>query len=698
MCFVLFFCFSTFCVRVDKEMEMSEEDKVVGLPENAQRPLAEGEKYIPVVTDPNPKEWTLRSIFAGILMLVFFSAASAYLTAKLSNGVEIAILIAVVMVGYCSLVAKKFGLLENVQVIAIGAVSGIVVGGAVFVLPSAYILGLEPNWLAIILSPILGSIIGVVMLTMFRDYFINKMHGRLPFPEATTTTNVLMAGDQGGKSAITLFLSVAFGFIYDFLVAVHGVWSDTFTTKLVRSDFFTHLTEKTKVVAELSTSAVMVGLGFIIGLKYVLLICGGSVLATFFLIPLFAHLNPQMAALPWDDIASGPVKQIGIGAIFTAAIVSIIKMSPIIFSSMKNVIGSRFAGGQKKVADVSTERWQTDMSGSMRMGIFFILAVMTFVFFRFLVMVGQSNPTTLSLVATAVVFVVSFLFTAVSAWAIATISVTPISGMTITGIVVTAAILIAAGLNVDATSAPELIASSKLALVMVGCVVCTALSMSGSLITQFKIGGWLGATPKKIQWSNIVASVFAAIIVGGMIILFNQMFGYVNTEATPNPMPVAQANAIAGVINAAVGGAGVPWEMYGFGALIVLSITMIGVPAMPFALGMFLPFSLNAPLILGALVAWLLNRGEHAKSRAKMGETIANGLIAGGALAGVAAAVVRVAGDWLGYAPATVNYEGNEGVSNWFSLIAFVLLAVGIFLIARRAKNPKPPTPPTEKV
>lgn len=656
------------------------------LPENAYGPLKKGEVYVPVVTEEHPKEWTLRSILAGIGMLAFFAAAAAYIAAKLGQGIEIAIPIAVLMAGYSAMVARKFGILENVQVIAIGATSGIVVGGAIFVMPAAYILETQPSFLAVFLGPCLGAILGVLMLITLRPYFINQMHGQLPFPEARATTGTLLAGAHGGTSGKTLFYGVIFGFAYDYLVAAHKIWNDVFSTEKLGGVFDT-LTIKAKIVVNLNTSAAIMALGYLIKIKYASIIMAGSFFSTFVLVPLFVQVNPEFAAMDWSDIRFGPVKQIGIGAIFSAAVISIFAMIPVIWTAFSKVLIQTFRSGVKKAG---VERWQQDIGLNTQIGLFAAVFLATFLFFRFLVLTEQASPSFLSLVATLAVFGVSFLFSAVSAWAVATISVTPISGMTITGIVITAAIMLAAGLNNDPNASEVVKNSTKLALVMVGGVVCTALSMTGSLITQFRVGGWLGATPRKIQWSNIIFSVLAAALVGGMVMLFSQIYGYSQSDAHPNPLPVPQASAIAAVIKGAVGGSDVPWVMYGFGTAISIILAMAGLRKvlMAFALGMYLPIEYNAPLIVGALVAWFLSKSRHeerATARVEKGEMIANGLIAGGAFGGLASSITLVISDKLGVVQVSPFGLTSE-VMNIVSIVAFLAMGLGYYLIARRVK------------
>jgi putative OPT family oligopeptide transporter len=653
------------------------------LPENAYTELKPGEKYVPILSaETGVREVTQRSILFGLAMVVLFSAAAAYIALKLGQGIETAIPISILAVGFSAVMARKSGLVENVNVLAVGATSGIVVGGSVFVMPAIYILGLEGNFFRIFLAPYLGAVLGALFLIPFRRYFTTEMHGKLPFPEATATTEILVTGERGGSSAKVLLYALGVGIVLDYLALAFRAWSDTFTTAAISS--LDTLTSRLKAVFSMSTSAAVLGLGYIIGLRYATIITAGSFLASFVLIPLFGYLGQLYSGLAYNEIFYGAqggaipgVRNVGIGGIFAAGIISIIKMSPVIRQALRQMIGQLFA---RHDAHAETSRLDRDMKMTTVVGLMLLLAVVIFGYFRFVVLAGQENATVLAFLSTLLAYLIVFLFSAVSAWAIAMISVTPISGMTLTTLIIAAVVLSALGLKGQA---------GMLAILLIGGVVCTALSMSGSLVTQFKIGQWLGSTPRSIQWSNIIGSAVAAAIVTAIIMLFAHVYGYgTPTEQHPTPLAAPQASAMAAVTDAFLGGQGAPWALYGLGAVISIIITMLGISPLAFALGMYLPIQLNSPILLGAIVAWLVQHstkdGKLSKARNDKGILLASGLIAGGALAGVFDAITKMIEETAGSELPKAGL--SEGALNWVGLFIFLVLAVLLYLDAKRAK------------
>ncbi len=660
------------------------------LPENAYRELEPGETYTPVIPpETSVPEITARSVGFGLLMAVVFSAAAAYIALKLGQGIESAIPISILAIGFSALMARKSTLLENVNVLAIGATSGILVGGSVFTMPAIYVLGLEnrSSFFQIFIVPFLGAVLGVLFLIPFRRYFVADMHGKLPFPEGTATTEILMTGERGGRQAKVLVSAMGVGFLFDLLPLSFGTWRDVFTTSLVEP--LHTLTHKVKAVFALNTSAAVLGLGYIIGVRYAAIICAGSFLAYFVLIPLVAWFGqhipgsitpglPPIAAMSAEDIFSNYVRYIGIGGIFMAGLISIVKMLPVMTQALRQAVAqiAAMVRGGARESEVRTEQ-------DIPMGLVAILTVAVsigiWLYFRFSVLAAMDHPFRLATLALVLTLVITFLFAAVSAWAVAMISVTPISGMTLTTLIVAAVLLSRMGL-----SGPE----GMLATLLIGGVVCTALSMTGSLVTQFKIGYWLGATPRRIEWSNIWGAAVSSVTVTAMIMLFAGVYGYVRTPAHPNPMPAPQANAMAAVIQSVMSAAQAPWLLYGVGAVIALVVEMLGISALAFALGMYLPIELNTPILFGALVAAYVRKtapGEtEMKARNNRGTLIASGLIAGGALAGVADGVARMVSEWLGYEILTFGNIASAG--NWLGLGMFFLLALYVTWDASRAR------------
>jgi putative OPT family oligopeptide transporter len=664
-------------------MSEHETPRPAQLPENAYRELKPGEKYVPILSaEKGVPEITKRSVLFGLAMIIIFSAAAGYIALKLGQGIETAIPISILAVGYSAIMARKSGLVENVNILAIGATSGIVVGGSVFVMPAIYILGLEGNFFRIFIAPFLGAVLGALFLIPFRRYFTTEMHGKLPFPEATATTEILVTGERGGSAAKVLLYALGIGIVLDYLALAFHTWSERFTTAAIPA--LDTLTNRLKAVFSMNTSAAVLGLGYIIGIRYASIIMSGSMLAFFVLIPLFGYLSPRYGGLSYNEIFFGAeggaipgVRNIGIGGIFAAGIISIIKMSPVIRQALRQMIGQLFT---KHEGAVETSRLEKDMKMTTVVGLMLLLAVIIFGYFRFIVLAGEPGATALSLISTLLVYLIVFLFSAVSAWAIAMISVTPISGMTLTTLIIAAVSLSALGLKGQA---------GMLAILLIGGVVCTALSMSGSLVTQFKIGQWLGSTPRSIQWSNIIGSAVAAAVVTAIIMLFAHVYGYGAPSAEhPRPLAAPQATAMAAVIDAFLGGQGAPWPLYGLGAAIACIVTVLGISPLAFALGMYLPIELNSPILFGAIVAWLVQKstkdGALSKARNDKGILLASGLIAGGALAGVFDALTKMLEEVAGGALPKLGLPA--GVSNWFGFTVFFALAILLYLDAKRTK------------
>jgi putative OPT family oligopeptide transporter len=668
---------------------MAEEKR--SLPENAYRELKADESYVPVI--PNERgvlEITVRSVAIGIGMGILFSAAAAYIALKLGQGIESAIPISILAIGASALLARKSTLLENVNILSFGATSGILVGGSVFTMPAIYVLGLQDrsSFFQIFIVPFLGACLGVLFLIPFRRYFVAEMHGKLPFPEGTAITEILMTGERGGQQAKVLVSAMGIGFLFDKVALTFGAWRDVFTTSLV--DALAPLTHKVKAVFAINTSAAVLGLGYIIGVRYASIICAGSFLAYFVLIPLVAWMGefipgpvtdglPAISAMEAEEIFTHYVRFIGIGGIFMAGIISIVKMSPV----MIQALGKAFSEIRKLAKggiEQSSSRVDSDIPMGVVVALTGVVAVAIWIYFRFSVLAGNPDATRLATLSLILTLVVSFLFAAVSAWAVAMISVTPISGMTLTTLIVSAVVLAKLGL-----SGPD----GMLATLLIGGVVCTALSMTGSLVTEFKISYWLGATPRRVEWSNFIGAAVSSVTVTAMIMLFAKVYGYTASAQHPNPLPAPQANAMAAVIQSVMASAEAPWLLYGVGAAIALIVEILGVSALAFALGMYLPIELNTPILFGALVAEYVRRkaptDSARRARNNRGTLIASGLIAGGALAGVSDGVLRMFADWRGFSVWSLDNFSSFG--NWLGLAMFSALALFIVWDASRARE-----------
>lgn len=615
------------------------------LPENAYRELKPGEKYEPLLSpDKNYPEVTAWSVSLGLVMTVIFSAAAAYLGLKVGQVFEAAIPIAILAVGFSSVFKKKGALGQNVIIQSIGACSGVVVAGAVFTLPAIYILGLDVNFVQMFLSSLLGGVLGILFLIPFRKYFVKEQHGKYPFPEATATTQVLVSGESGGSSFKTLLVAGLIGGIYDFVIATFGAWAETLATTV------THVgqvvADKAKIVLKINTGAAVLGLGYIVGLKYAFIICCGSLLVWLVIIPLmgafcggldimgmnFSDVMDQMSA---DEIFKTYARQIGIGGIATAGIIGIVKSFGVIKSAVK-LAGSELGRKGGNAAEESVERTQRDIP--MKSVVFGVIIALLAVF-AFFAFGGVVNSIWQALVGLLIVTVIAFLFTTVAANAIAIVGTNPVSGMTIMTLIITALVLVACGLSGNA---------GMVAALLIGGVVCTALSTAGGFITDLKIGYWIGTTPAKQETWKFLGVLVAAATVAGVVIILDKTYGFAGDNALVAP----QANAMAAVIQPMMEGGGAPWLMYGLGALIAILLTVFKVPALAFCLGMFIPIDLNLPLLVGGAISWYVSTRSKDKAvnaaRQEKGTLIASGFIAGGALMGVVSAIMKFADvDWF---------------------------------------------------
>ena len=607
------------------------EKQKIFLPENAQRELAPGEEYHPILgAEKTFKEVTVYSVAVGILMVVLFSAAAAYLGLKVGQVFEAAIPIAIIAVGLTTALGKKDGLGQNVIIQSIGGCSGAVVAGAIFTLPAIYILGVEVNFWQMFLSSLLGGVLGILFLIPFRKYFVSEMHGKYPFPEATATTQVLVSGEGGGAGAKTLLTAGLVGGLYDFIIATFGAWGETITTTVV--GFGQAIADKVKVMLKLNTGAAVLGLGYIIGLKYSFIICCGSLLVWLVIIPL-TNFTLGLDLTP-DQLFKGYARHIGIGGIATAGIIGIIKS----FGVIKSAVGLAVNEFSHKGTTSQNSVARTEQDLPMKTVVFGIVIALLAIF-TFFALGGVVNSVWQALVGLVIVGIISFLFTTVAANAIAIVGSNPVSGMTLMTLIIASLILVAVGLKGNAGMAAALV---------IGGVVCTALSVAGSFITDLKIGYWIGSTPRKQEGWKFLGVAVSAVTVCGVMLVLNKTYGFTGDGALVAP----QANAMAAVIQPLFSGGGAPWLLYGIGAALAIVLTLCKIPALPFALGMFIPIDLNLPLVVGGAIAWYVgSRSKDEKvnaARSEKGTLIASGFIAGGALMGVVSAILKFAGvDWF---------------------------------------------------
>ena len=644
-------------------MSQDNEGTVVGLPENAYTELKPGEEYVPVMPSgkkvPEVNAW---SVLWGLVMAVIFSAAAAYLGLKIGQVFEAAIPIAIIAVGLSTLSKRKGALGENVIIQSIGASSGVIVAGAIFTLPALYILNLEALFYQVFLASLLGGALGILFLIPFRKYFVSDMHGKFPFPEATATTEVLISGEKGGSQAKLLLISGIIGGIYDFIIATFGWWNEVFTTRVI--PWGAQLAANAKIVFKINVGAAVMGLGYIIGLKYTAIIAAGSFMGWFVLIPLINYFAPGMAEpvgnnaaalignMSAEEIFANYIRPVGIGGIAMAGIIGILRSSGIIKKAFGLAISETFT--RKKITNREVLRTHRDIPMSI-IGIgMLVTALLIFLFFQF----GMVHNLKFALIGLFIVLVIAFLFTTVAANAIAIVGTNPVSGMTLMTLIIASIILASAGMEGS---------SGMVTALIIGGVVCTALSMAGGFITDLKIGYWLGSTPAKQESWKFLGTLVSAATVGGVIIILNKTYGFTGDGALAAP----QANAMAAVIEPMMSGKPAPWLLYASGAFLALILTMIGIPALPFALGIFIPLQLNTPLLIGGIIAYFVStRSKDVainKARKERGTLLASGFIAGGALMGVVSAALRFGG---------INFvDGAWYDSNAAEIVGIVMFA-----------------------
>ncbi len=647
----------------------TDNEKLSGLPENAYRELKPGEEYKPIMSpDKTYREVTPWSVVWGVLMAILFSAAAAYLGLKVGQVFEAAIPIAIIAVGLSSSMKRKNALGENVIIQSIGASSGVIVAGAIFTLPAIYILqakypDLSVNFWQVFMSSLLGGVLGILFLIPFRKYFVSDMHGKYPFPEATATTQVLVSGEKGGSQAKPLIIAGLIGGVYDFIAATFGWWNEMLTSRIIGAG--ETLAEKFKVVFKINTGAAVLGLGYIVGLKYAAIICAGSFLVWFIIIPLMSGLFGDIVLNQWNPAISIPVgdmpaemifkeyaRAIGIGGIAMAGIIGIIRSWGII----KGAVGlaSKEFKGKSTAEEARIRRTQRDLSMKFITiaSIVVLLLILAFFFF------GIINNLLYALVGWLLVTVIAFLFTTVAANAIAIVGTNPVSGMTLMTLILASVVLVAVGLKGTA---------GMLAALIMGGVVCTALSMAGGFITDLKIGYWLGTTPAKQEAWKFLGTIVSAATVGGVIMILNKTYGF-----TSDSLAAPQANAMAAVIDPLMSGTGAPWLLYGIGALLAIVLTLFKVPALAFALGMFIPLELNTPLLVGGAISWYVSTRSKDKelnnARMEKGTLLASGFIAGGALMGVVSAAMRFG---------KINLVQEEWLANPMSEV----VALGVYIL-----------------
>ncbi|HPF36576.1 MAG TPA: oligopeptide transporter, OPT family [Candidatus Krumholzibacteria bacterium] len=660
-----------------------------GLPENAYRLLKPGETYTPVTpADRIVPEVTAYSLFWGLFYAVLFSAAAAYLGLKIGQVFEAAIPITILAIGLSNLLGKKNALQQNVMIQSIGSASGVIVAGAIFTVPGLYILGLneQAGFFRMFMASLLGGFLGISFLIPFRRYFVKDMHGEFPFPEATASTEVLMAGEKGGDQASVLVQAGAIGAVFQFMAQGIGAWREEFSTHTF--GWGERLSRSVRLEFNMLVDAAVIGLGYIVGLRYALIIASGSFLAWWVLAPMIGMLGKgvlvdgamiqlqAVADMSTGEIFRNFVRPVGIGTIAMAGLIGVYKSRSIIFGAFK-LAASEFGAGAK--AKQASERTQQDLPMPLVMLLMVLTLLVTFFFFW----LGVTGKLSWAVTGLLVLGVIAFLFTTVAARAIAIVGTNPVSGMTLMTLIISAVVLKAVGLQGN---------DGIVAALLIGGVVCTALSVSGGFISDLKIGYWLGTTPRVQQQWKFLGVIVSAAAVSLVIMMLDKIYGFGGETGLAAP----QAGAMAAVIEPLMTGKPAPWLLYMGGCFMALVLEWVGVPPLAFALGMYLPLELNTPILLGGLVAhWSAKSKteEAAGKRKDRGTLIASGFVAGGAIMGVLTAAMIFIGrtiskndDWtLINVLGTTGWVEDNPMSALVGLIALAALCVYMYTATRAA-------------
>jgi putative OPT family oligopeptide transporter len=656
------------------------------LPENAYRPLEPGESYAPVVSAREAlPEATARSVGWGLFLCAIFTAASAYSGLKVGQVMEAAIPISILAIGLARVYRRKSTLLENVIIACIGGVSGAVVAGAIFTLPALYILKLDPHPWQTIFICLSGGCLGVLFLIPLRRYFVRDMHGQFPYPEATAITEVLVTGEKGGSQAKLLLEATGVAAVYDFFVTTFQVWKETLDFRFVPA--VDSLVEKTRMVLRFDAIGFILGLGYVMGLRSSMLLCAGGALSNLVLVPLIWFLGknfPDVAIYPaavpiakmtGAEIFRGYVRFMGVGAIATAGIFGIVKSLKIVAGSF-SIAAKAFRHGEGE----GQERTDRDLA-VVRILVGVVVSTVAIAVF----LGNLDGRAVVLLVGLVLVLLFSFFFTSVAANAIATTARNPVSGMTMLTIIISSVVLLEFGVSGK---------TGMFFVMAIAGMVCTALSVSGQLVTDFKTGYWLGSTPAAQERVKFYGVLVSSVVVGLVIVALAQTFQF--GEAAPGDNRVVLASPQASIMKALVEGfmsrQPVAYVLFGTGAMIAVIMEMLRVPPLIFALGMYLPLELNTPALVGGTIAHFVGKrseragGAPGRAMRERAVIIASGLMAGGALGGVFGAALRLFG-WYREDLVKLPFYDNDPVSQMVSAVAFLGLCAYLWFGALKKQE-----------
>lgn len=621
--------------------------------------------YIPA--DKVLPELTVVSIILGVLLAVLFGGANAYLGLRVGMTVSASIPAAVISMGVIRVIMRRDSILENNMVQTIGSAGESVAAGAIFTLPAIFMWagegGVEnPSLAEIALITLVGGVLGVLFMIPLRSALIVKEHGTLPYPEGTACAEVLLAGETGGAKASTVFAGLGVAALYKFI-------TDGLKAFPSEVDFSIKSYKGSGVGMDVLPA--LLGVGYICGPKVSSYLLAGGTVGWFVLMPLIMLFGGDTVMFPATDPISAMdtwglwgsyIRYIGAGAVACGGILSLIKSLPMIVRTFRDAMK-----GLKGGRDSDTSRTAQDLSMNLVLIGIGVLAIAMWLI-----------PTIpVNLIGAIIIVVCGFFFATVSARMVGIVgsSNNPVSGMAIATLLISTMLLKASG----TIGYPGMVSA-----IAIGTVICIIAAISGDTSQDLKTGYIVGATPKKQQIGELIGVVASALAIGGILYLLNSAWGYGSAE-----LPAPQATLMKMVVEGVMGGE-LPWNLVFAGVFIAIVVEILGIPVLPFAVGLYLPIHLSTPMMAGGLIRWFFERKKENKEGVDRGVLYASGLIAGEGLVGILLAVFAVIpkqgydsfGDWIGnLLPEILRFD------NWGGLVAFVLLSATLVYVVNKKKS-----------
>lgn len=636
--------------------------------------MNENKEFKPFVpADKTMPEFTATSIILGILLAVIFGGANAYLGLRVGMTVSASIPAAVLSMGIIRVILKKDSILENNMVQTIGSAGESVAAGAIFTLPALFLWAKEwgtqaPSLVEIAIIAFIGGALGILFMVPLRKALIVQEHGVLPYPEGKACAEVLVAGEEGGAKASTVFAGLGIAAAYKFIA--DGL-------KTFPSEVHYEIPAYKGSGIGMDVLPALLGVGYICGPKISSYLFAGGILGWFVLMPLMVLFGANMTLFPADvsiaqlyaekgsyGIWTNYIKYIGAGAVACGGVLSLIKSLPLIITTFRDALKG-FGKGVN-----TNERTNQDLNIK-----FIIVGIVVLALAIWIVPVIPIN-----LFGAFLVVIFGFFFATVSSRMVGLVgsSNNPVSGMTIATLLVSSLILKATGMVGQ---------SGMTAAIAIGGVICIVAAIAGDTSQDLKTGYILGATPKKQQIGELIGVLASAIAIGGVLYLLDMAWGYGSTE-----LPAPQATLMKMIVEGVMGG-NLPWTLVGIGAFIAIIVEILGIPVLPFAIGLYLPIHLSTPMMVGGLVKWFIEKKKDLDEKRKKdvvenGILYCSGLIAGEGLVGILLAILAIipatkelsTGDVIGgFLPGLFPVLENTNVGNILGLLAFALLTLSLW-------------------